>query len=145
MTSVRTDPVHALTAFLDALHAKDADRVHELLAPDAELAFPFAPDGAPASVVGRDTIRSYFLKTFGAKTPIAFTDVTTKAFADPLEVFAEFRSEMEVIATGQRYHNRYCAILRTGPDGIELFREWYDPAVDADLRRTVHAGSGDVR
>ncbi len=133
------DPAAAVRAFLDALLTCDPAAVGSLLAPDAAIEFPFAPEGAPERVAGRDTIEEYFAKTYAAKTPIAFTDITTRPFADPDEVFCEFKSEMEVNETGRRYHNRYCAITRVGPDGIELFREWYDPAVDGELRTTTHA------
>ncbi|WP_420637707.1 nuclear transport factor 2 family protein [Candidatus Poriferisocius sp.] len=129
----------AFEAFLDALMSRDATQVGALLAPDAVIEFPFAPDGAPERVVGRADIEHYFVKAFAAKTPIAFTGLTFRHFADSQEVFAEFKSEMEANAERRRYHNRYCAILRVGPAGIELFREWYDPAVDAELRKTAHA------
>ncbi|MYL10283.1 MAG: nuclear transport factor 2 family protein [Acidimicrobiia bacterium] len=138
-TQMSLDPQAAFEAFLDALMSCDASKVAALLAPDAVLEFPFAPEGAPERVVGRAEIEHYFVKAFEAKTPIAFTDLSFRPLADAHEVFAEFKSEMQANADQRRYRNRYCAILRVGPSGVELFREWYDPAVDADLRKTAHA------
>lgn len=48
---------------------------------------------------------------------------------DPNRVLAEYRGEIEVLATGRPYNNHYCGLFHLHDGRITLFREYYNPIV----------------
>lgn len=48
---------------------------------------------------------------------------------DPDWVLAEYRGEIEMLATGGPYNNHYCGLFHLRDGKIVLFREYYNPIV----------------
>lgn len=48
---------------------------------------------------------------------------------DPNWVLAEYRGEIDVLATNRPYNNHYCGLFHLKEGRIILFREYYNPTV----------------
>jgi ketosteroid isomerase-like protein len=114
--------------FLDALSARDLDAMCAELAPQATVAFPAAPEGAPQEVHGADANRKFLATILPMWTSLALTRTVVRALRDdPEQVIAEYESEGTLL-DGSPYRNSYLtrAVVRSGQ--IELWREFFDPA-----------------
>jgi hypothetical protein len=48
---------------------------------------------------------------------------------DPNTLYAEYRGEIEVLATGKPYNNIYAGLFKFRNGKILLYREYYNPMV----------------
>lgn len=111
-----------------------------MLAPDAVMEFPFAPEGLPRRLDGRAAVQAY-LARLGAL--IAFDhvgDATVHAAAEPELVVLEFEGFGRGVATGTAYAQRYVSIIRLRDGEIVHYRDyWNSLAVLQALRGDVFA------
>ncbi|MBO6639068.1 MAG: nuclear transport factor 2 family protein [Roseitalea sp.] len=121
--------VALVEAFLQRLIDADVDAIADILTEDAVFEFPFAPEGQPKAIKGRDGIAAYFRKTFPKKRITAVTRCLTYEMADPSTVFQEFDCALLDVETGARHDNNYCALYDLRDGKIALFREYYNSVV----------------
>lgn len=115
--------------FLRLLSEKNMDAWVNLWAEDAVQEMPFSPAGFPTKVEGRDALSQHYSglpKAFGA---MSFPDLVLYSMSDPNWVLAEYRGEIDVLATGRPYNNHYCGLFHLRDGKIVLFREYYNPIV----------------
>lgn len=97
--------------FLRLLAEKNLDAWIELWAEDAIQEMPFSPPGFPTRVEGREAIRKHYSNLPQAFGSIAFLDLVIHAMLDPDWVVAEYRGEIDVLATSRAYNNHYCGLF----------------------------------
>ena len=117
-------------AFLDLLSTKDMDAWADLWAEDAVQDMPFAPEGFPSRVVGKDALIRHYAELPRQTGRMEFLDRTARLLDGSDTVLMEYRGEIEIIPTGRRYDNRYVGLFEFDASGkIVLFREYFDPNV----------------
>ncbi|MFD9901040.1 nuclear transport factor 2 family protein [Mesorhizobium sp. NPDC059025] len=120
-------------AFLDLLSAKEMTGWSNLWADDAVQEMPYTPVGFPKRVEGKTALIRHYSNLPASTGRMAFVDRVTHPLVDPNGVLVEYRGEIEMIATGKRYDNRYAGLFRFNAEGkLELFREYFDPTILAE-------------
>jgi len=150
--AARTATIDAVRRFFAALEAIDIDAFVELWTDDGVQEMPFAPEGFPRRLDGKEAVRRQYGGMPQAYARMAFPDLTIRPMLDPEWAVAEYRGEID-LAGGGSYNNRYCGIFHVRHGRIAHFTEYFDPVVlsrafggDA-LARTfsiAHAGGGDA-
>lgn len=123
----RKENEQVVASFLQLLADKKMDEWGELWAKKAVQDMPFSPSGFPKRVEGREALIKHYSglpETYGS---MAFPELTFRPMLDPDWVLAEYRGELEVIATGNSYNNYYCGLFHLQKGRILLFREYYNP------------------
>jgi uncharacterized protein len=114
--------------------AKDLDGFADLFAPDGVHELPFAPQGIPRRLEGRETLREYFAAITG--TPLkhaSFENMTVYETADPDVIIAEYDAHGTVTSTGRPYQLRYLQVVKVRDGQITLWRDYWDPLASAEL------------
>ncbi|GAA4537124.1 nuclear transport factor 2 family protein [Pseudonocardia xishanensis] len=97
-------------------------------APDAVLALPYAPQGTPTEVVGRDEIVDYISLLGGFIPPGAFADHTFDSLAgDPGLVVARYTIDTTLVSTGLPYTNRYVTLVTVRDGQVIRYEEYFNP------------------
>lgn len=113
--------------FLDLLTAKDLASWSNLWAEDAVQEMPFSPQGFPRRVAGKSAILAHYGQLPSSVGRMEFFDRAARTTTTG-EIIAEYRGEIEILATGRLYATRYLTILVLNAEGrIALLREYYDP------------------
>ncbi len=123
----RVEPAALVEEFFAALEALDVDRAVALFAEDAAQTMPFAPEGFPDRLDGRDAIARQYGGPPDAYRSMHF-ERRLYPMADPSMVVAEYEGSIE-LTSGGRYDNRYCGIFRIRDGRIVGFTEYFDPLV----------------
>lgn len=110
---------------LDALRAADIEGWMMIYAPDAVHEFPFAPEGAPRELVGRDAIAAYMgqlpsLIRFGT-----LSDVRSREIGD--ELIVEATGHHQRIADNTARDISYIWFITTRDGKVVRFRDYMNP------------------
>lgn len=115
--------------FLTGLEVKDMARVNDVWAEDAVQDMPYAPDGFPKRVVGKQALIRQYAAWPQNSGKAHFTDgIVFYPTRDPSIVIAEFHGLSEIVPTGRIYDQHYIGVFHVEDDKITLFREYFDPA-----------------
>lgn len=114
-----------LATFLRHIAELDADACGTLLADDAEMLSPVAPEGLPRRVSGRDAIVGLLQMLPQMFSDFEFHDLEFQAGEDPSIAFAFARSEC-TLTTGARYDQDYVFFARVHDGAITEYREYMD-------------------
>lgn len=129
---VRMQTEQAVRDFLEGLETFDMARVNAVWAEDAVQDMPYAPDGFPSRVVGRDNIIALYADWPEAvRNPDFTSKLVLRPGADPQTVFAEWEGRADVVATGRTYEQRYGGLFHVEKGKITLYREYFDPRLFA--------------
>ncbi|MFJ8746136.1 nuclear transport factor 2 family protein [Embleya sp. NPDC127516] len=134
---------HALAEHLRLTAAGDTEEWVKLFAPDAVLEFPYAPDGVPKQVIGRDALLAH-MRGFPETFDVRFVDLVFHDTVDPSLVVAEFRSTGTALPTGKPYEQTCISVVRTDDDArITHYLDYWNPlvAIDALTPSEVPAAS----
>lgn len=107
---------------------KDVEGVIGLFADDAVIEFPFAPDGFPSRLEGKEAVTNY-IKDHPFFEFRAFPDLQIQPMLDPDSVLAEYRSDADITLTGQPYDQTYISFLKMKDGKIVFYREYWNPTV----------------
>lgn len=128
-TTRRATARRALTEHLRLTAAGRTDEWVLLYAPDAVLEFPYAPDGVPRRVEGREALHAY-MSHFPETFDVEFTDPVFHETVDPSLVIAEFGSTGTARQTGKPYEQTCISVVRTDDDGlITRYLDYWNPLV----------------
>ncbi|WP_439681208.1 nuclear transport factor 2 family protein [Embleya sp. MST-111070] len=120
---------HALAEHLRLTAAGDTEEWVKLFAPDAVLEFPYAPDGVPKQIIGRDALLAH-MRGFPETFDIRFVDLVFHDTVDPSLVVAEFRSTGTALPTGKPYEQTCISVVRTDDDArITHYLDYWNPLV----------------
>lgn len=129
MDEIRERNVRIVREFFARLEAMDVDGFVGLWADDGVQEMPFAPEGFPKKLEGKEAIRRQYGGLPDAYTRMAFPDPAIYPMLEPNLVVAEYRGEIE-LKTGGAYNNRYVGIFRLAADGkVSRYAEYFDPIV----------------
>ena len=120
----------AVSAALEALTRKDVSAWPELFAVDGVQEFPFALEGSPGRVEGKDRIADYVadypekLDLHRIGRPVWHHDGGT--------AIAEFEVEGTAVPTGRPYHQRYISGIEHRGGKITRYVDYWNPQVVAE-------------
>ncbi|WP_405877002.1 nuclear transport factor 2 family protein [Streptomyces sp. NBC_01136] len=120
---------HAVAEHLRLTAAGRVDEWVALFAPDAVLEFPYAPDGVPQVISGRDALFAH-MSHFPENFDVEFIDLVFHETVDPSLVIAEFRSTGTAVPTGKPYEQTCISVVRTDDDArITHYLDYWNPLV----------------
>ena len=126
-------PLEGFTAMLkSALGSRvdqEADGFIELMASDAVMEFPFAPDSAPKKLSGRDELKKQ-LAMLGKL--VDFEDMTllqTHETQNPEVVILEFSCRGTALKTAKPYNQDYISVITTRDGSIIHYRDYWNPLI----------------
>jgi ketosteroid isomerase-like protein len=125
----------------------DMDAQADLYAVDGVLEWPFAPDGLPRRVEGREAIRRV-LVPLGERARAAghqllgLRSLVVHDTADPEVIIAEFDVQGELRPSGQAYQLSYIQVLRVRDGEIVTFRDYWNPQPLATLLDHAQTDAG---
>ena len=120
------------------VRAYDLDRFAESFSPDGVLELPFAPEGVPTRLCGREEIRRFLTPAGDAaraagRRITGYRNIVVHEATDPEVVVVEFDLDGEIPATGEAYRLSYIQVLRVRSGEILHMRDDMDPRVFARL------------
>lgn len=108
----------------------DAESQAQLFAPEAVWEFPFAPEGIPRRIEGREAVRS--LGKMGMERSkqsgrrlTGYHSVVIHETSDPEVIIVEFELHGEETATGKAYQIPYIQVLRVREGLIVSLRDYF--------------------
>ncbi|WP_052865418.1 nuclear transport factor 2 family protein [Streptomyces niger] len=114
---------HGLRLLLD----KDIPGWVGLWAEDGVMEFPFAPDGWPRRLEGRDAVAAYMR---GYPDHIDLHDIPELRIhrtEDPETIVAEMRGVGRLVRTGAPYDMTYIAVVTVREGRIASYRDYWNP------------------
>ncbi len=115
--------------FLDLLSKKRMNAWLELWDKDGVQDMPYSPPGFPKRVEGKAAIAKHYSALPTNVGRMVFPDLVIYPMVDPNTFYAEYRGEIEVLATGKPYNNIYAGLFKFRNGKILLYREYYNPMV----------------
>lgn len=126
---VRQQTQQAVIDMLTALEMKDMDAFAATWADDALQEMPYAPEGFPKRVAGKDNLIAHYAAWPTNSGDADFTSqLRFYPMQDPEVVFAEWAGQVAIVSTGRIYNQRYGGLFHVENGQIKLFREYFDPA-----------------
>jgi hypothetical protein len=119
-----------LRNLLTVLITFDPDVIMPLLGPDPTVEFPFAQDGLPRVVQGRDDVEKFWKTMSRSFRELTVHDITTHAMVEDGLAMATWRSDG--ITGGRHARNNYVSLVRTSNGLIDWYSEYFDPFAGAD-------------
>lgn len=125
----------------------DMDAQADLYAEDGVLEWPFAPDGMPRRVAGREAIR-HVLVPLGERARAAghhllgYQSVEVHDTTDPEVIIAEFDVQGEILPDGRPYQLSFVQVLRVRDGKIVTFRDYWNPQALSSLLAHAEVAAG---
>lgn len=119
--------VELLRHSLDLFLAKDMKGWSQLCADDVVAEFPFAPEGSPRRLEGREALYEYLRNYPSIINVRSIPDLRVYSTEDPNVAIAEWSSSGEVLTNGNPYEMSYATFV-TFEDGLIVnYREYWNP------------------
>jgi ketosteroid isomerase-like protein len=126
-------PLELVDHALKLLVAQDMAGFAGLWAADGTAEFPFAPDGYPQRLEGREAVIDY-LRDYPEKLDVrSVVSQSVHQTTDPEVVIAEFETEAVVVASGKTIRPRYIAVVRVREGEIQSYRDYWNPVVALEV------------
>jgi ketosteroid isomerase-like protein len=118
--------------FIEYTEKNNFDGHSAIIADDCVFIYPYAADGAPERIEGRDQIIERAL-VGGWKTRrhMEAFDVEYSPLLDPEWALIQWRNE-STTDDGKPYNQRYVNVVRVVDGKMKEFREYYNPVVELD-------------
>lgn len=124
--------VDLLRRTLDTFLAKDMKAWTDLCAEDVVAEFPFAPEGSPARIEGREALYDYLRGYPDVIDVHEIPSVRVYPTADENVAIAEWSVVGSVVSNGNPYNMSYATFV-TFRDGLVVsYREYWNPKVFLD-------------
>ncbi len=99
----------------------------DMLADDAVMEFPYAPNGRPKSVAGREALRSYLGAVAALLVFDEIGEPQVRRTMDPAVTVLEYTGHGRVRATGMPYRQDYISVITIVAGRITHFRDYWNP------------------
>ncbi|WP_329549213.1 MULTISPECIES: nuclear transport factor 2 family protein [unclassified Streptomyces] len=119
--------VDLLRRSLDKFLAKDMKGWADLCADDVVAEFPFAPEGTPARLEGRDAVYEYLRNYPDVIDVHKLPSVQIHATDDPNLAVAEWSASGTVLTNGNAYEMSYATFVTIRDGQIVNYREYWNP------------------
>lgn len=116
-----------ICSYLDAVSTLDVDAVAPLFHEDGVVDIPYAPEGIPRTLPGRDAIDDFYQALPNMATAMNFANYKISALETEGEFVAEYTSDATMKDTGAPYRNTYVALVTVRDGKIARFAEYFDP------------------
>ncbi|WP_405910285.1 nuclear transport factor 2 family protein [Streptomyces sp. NBC_00828] len=127
MMSTSLTAVDLLRRSLDKFLAKDMKGWADLCADDVVAEFPFAPEGTPARLEGRDAVYEYLRNYPDVIDVHKLPSVQIHATDDPNLAVAEWSASGTVLTNGNAYEMSYATFVTIRDGQIVNYREYWNP------------------
>ncbi|MDJ1135849.1 nuclear transport factor 2 family protein [Streptomyces iconiensis] len=94
---------------------------------DGVIEFPFAPEGAPRRLEGKERIADYMGDYPDLLDVRAFPEVTVHRTAAAETIVVEMRAEGFVVATGEPYEMTYICVVTVSEGRFAHYRDYWSP------------------
>ncbi|MEU6548856.1 nuclear transport factor 2 family protein [Streptomyces sp. NPDC046915] len=112
-----------------------------LWAEDGVMEFPFAPDGWPGRLDGKDAIAAYMRHYPDHIDLHGFPDLRIHETTDPRTIVVEMRGVGRLVETGGPFDMTYIAVVTVQDGRITSYRDYWNPLAVLEPG-TDFAGSG---
>jgi ketosteroid isomerase-like protein len=119
--------VELLRHSLDTFLAKDMKGWSLLCADDVVAEFPFAPQGSPSRLEGREALFEYLRNYPSVINVRSIPHLRIYATDDPNVAIAEWSSSGEVLMNGNAYEMSYATFVTFRDGLIVSYREYWNP------------------
>jgi uncharacterized protein len=119
-------PLELAHRWLNVLADADYDAWATLTSSDLVIRTPYAPPGFPKVCDGRDVALTIARQYGAILKQFEYLDVDLHTTDDPELIMGTARSEA-VTASGGRYANQYCVLLRVRNGKLIEYTEYFDP------------------
>ncbi|MFD4264106.1 nuclear transport factor 2 family protein [Streptomyces sp. NPDC058534] len=116
---------HSLRLMMD----KDIDAWVALWADDAVMEFPFAPEGWPRRLEGREAVAAYMRHYPDHIDLHDFPELRIHETTDPTTVVVEMRAVGRLVRTGAPYDMTYIAVVTVEDGRFTSYRDYWNPLV----------------
>lgn len=120
-------PPELLRHFLSVLTTFDPGVLMPLLGPEPTLEFPYATEGLPRVVSGRDDIEKFWRTTGRMFRELHVHDVTTHEMLDDGLAMATWHSDGTTAGKPRPYRNTYISLARVHDGLVDWYCEYFDP------------------
>jgi uncharacterized protein len=117
---------------MELLLAHDMAGFAGLWAAEGTMEFPFAPEGYPERLDGRDAVTEYLRDYTDHVDLRAITRRTVHQTLDPEVVVVEFEVDGVAVRTGRSYRMRYISVITVRHGEIVGYRDYWSPQAAAD-------------
>ncbi|WP_030608562.1 nuclear transport factor 2 family protein [Streptomyces sclerotialus] len=114
---------HSLRLLLD----KDIAAWTGLWAEDGVMEFPFAPEGWPRRLEGKEAVAAYMRHYPGHIDLHDFPDLRIHRTEDPETIVVEMRGVGRLVKTGKPFDMTYIAVVTVREGRISSYRDYWNP------------------
>jgi hypothetical protein len=125
MTATTTSEA-LIRAYLDAVSDLDVDGIMATLHADVVMHIPFAPDGIPSRVEGKDAVREWFTGVPDLLEPLNYTGHDIVALGRDNDYLARCSGSTTVRPTGIPYSTDYIALFTVRDGLLVSTTEYFD-------------------
>ena len=134
------DVIELLQRRNDALLENDPGAFAGLFAPDAVIEQPFAPQGMPTRLEGRETIRAFAARMFASLRFDSIEEIAVHRTDDRDVAIVEQITNVTFRTSGGSFSGRSISLFRVRDGAIVLFRTYTGPVPDLAPKRDVSGG-----
>ncbi|QLJ01870.1 nuclear transport factor 2 family protein [Streptomyces sp. NEAU-sy36] len=125
--SAPTSPAELYRHGLRLLLDKDIPAWVDLWAEDGLMEFPFAPEGWPRRLAGKEAVAAYMRHYPDHIDLRDFPDLRIHETTDPETIVAEMRGVGRLVETGAPYDMTYIAVVTVRDGRITGYRDYWNP------------------
>ncbi len=127
--STSSSAVELFRHSLDTFFVKDMEGWSLLCADDVVAEFPFAPEGSPTRVEGREALYEYLRDYPSVINVRSISSLRIYPTDDPNVAIAEWSASGEVLTNGNAYEMSYATFVTFNEGLIVNYREYWNPLV----------------
>jgi uncharacterized protein len=125
---LRRSNMKVVRDYVDAMNAWDFDALRELTDENIVCELPYAPDGFPDRLNGRDNLLEFQRGVTGFLETPNLADLRLETcHSDPGQIVADYRSDTVVKPMNTPYRNRYVGRFTVRNGKITYLAEFFDP------------------
>jgi ketosteroid isomerase-like protein len=126
-TNTPTDPAELYRHGLRLLLDKNIPDWVALWAEDGVMEFPFAPDGRPRQLEGREAVADY-MRDYPEHIDLHdFLELRIHQTTDPQTIVVEMRGVGRLVQTGSPFDMTYIAVVTVRDGRITAYRDYWNP------------------
>lgn len=126
MSTVAADK-EVITSYLDAVAGLEVAEIAPLFHEDGRLVLPYAPEGIPPVLEGREAIDAFYAALPQMIGALNFADYRIRATEEPGEYVAQYTSNATMRETGENYRNTYVTTVTVRDGKLSELTEYFDP------------------
>jgi uncharacterized protein len=125
---LRESNMKVVRDYVDAMNAWDFDALRALTDEKIVCELPYAPEGFPERLDGRDDLLEFQRAVTGFLEAANLSDLRLETYhSDPGQIVAEYRSDTVLRPMNTPYRNRYVSRFTVRNGKITYLAEFFDP------------------